>query len=533
MLLRILIVLILAAFGSTPAFSDKGTVLVFPFENQSGDRNLDWIGEGIAELIIERLRSEPELDVTQRDERLAGFEKLGVPEGATVSRATSMKLGWDTGSDRLITGRFATTSEDFSIYARIVDLAASGASQEIKVTGKLEDVIPLTNTLGWQILKLMLPHTLTPESDYTTRPPIPRSAFENYIRGILSTDPRRRNEFFENAIRLYPQYSAAQFQLGRSKHLQGDFKASNQVLEKIVSSEFDYSAAQFLAGLNYFRLGDFTRSASILTALSPTYDVLVNLGVALSAKGDAPGAIAAWGRAADREPLFTEASFNIGYLSFTRGDNDLAAISLEQVLKLQGRDAEALFLLAKAYERLGRTEDSQRTMSQATRTSARVERWLTQPIPKLERLRPTLNATALRNSDAFRVWTVDRLGRRSKGQELTVWLDFIQTQVDSQLYGEATRELKDALMVFPNSSDAHILMAQIHERQKSFDQAVKEYELSIGLRPAADTYVMLARAYRSLNQTVLALRAVEEALKLEPDHVAAKVMKAELQRGRQ
>jgi len=87
--------------------------------------------------------------------------------------------------------------------------------------------------------------------------------------------------------------------------------------------------------------------------------------------------------------------------------------------------------------------------------------------------------------------------------------------------------------VFPNSSDAHILMAQIHERQKSFDQAVKEYELSIGLRPAADTYVMLARAYRSLNQTVLALRAVEEALKLEPDHVAAKVMKAELQRGRQ
>src|SRR5262249_14911151 len=198
---------ILVASGSTQVFADSGSVLVFPFENQSSDRNLDWIGEGIAELVIERLASEPGLYVMQRDDRLTGFEKLGLPETAVISRATAMKLGWDSGSDYVITGRFSGGADDFSVYARITDLASSSASPEIKVSGKLGDVIPLTSALSWQLLKVIVSSTQTPESDFTARAPLPRSAFENYIRGLLNSDPKRRTEYFENAIRLNPRYS--------------------------------------------------------------------------------------------------------------------------------------------------------------------------------------------------------------------------------------------------------------------------------------------------------------------------------------
>ena len=58
---------ILILLGSALAFAGTGSVLVFPFDNESNDRNLDWIGEGISELIIERLQSEPDLYVLQRD----------------------------------------------------------------------------------------------------------------------------------------------------------------------------------------------------------------------------------------------------------------------------------------------------------------------------------------------------------------------------------------------------------------------------------------------------------------------------------
>ncbi len=521
---------ILITLLSPPVFADKGTVLVFPFENQSEDRNLDWIGQGISELIIERLRSEPELYVFDRDERLAGFEKLGIPDTAVISRATSMKLGWDNGADRVIVGRFAGTAANFSVYARIIDLAAAGASQEIKASGKLDDIIPLTNALSWQLLKIIVPATQTPESDYTSRPPVPRSAFENYVRGILSTDPQRRSEFLETAIRLQPQYPAAVFELGRLKSFQADWKASKQQLEKIGSLDPYYLRARFAVALNDYQLGDYARAAASLSELPETYDVLVNLGAAQLEKGDSGAALAAWKRALAIDPFLTEAVFNIGYANFLKGDLDAAAKSLEQSLRLQGRDWEAMFLLSRVYDRLGRVEDSQRLQSQATRQSPRVERWLTQPLPKLERLCLSPDLAALRGIDFTGLWSPARVARREKGQDLLSWVESIQTQIDSQLYGDALRQLRETLLVFPDSADAHLLTAQVYEKQKNFDDAVKEYQKSIGIRPSAESYVMMARLYRTMNQTQLALRAVEQALKLDPDHAAALALKAELQK---
>src|SRR6185295_5605268 len=108
----------------TPAFADPTTVLVFPLENQTDDRNLDWLGEGVAELIIDRLYSLNAVYVFDRDERIAGYERSGIPESAAISRATSVTLGWDMGADAIITGRLTGTHEDFHIEVRDIDLGS-------------------------------------------------------------------------------------------------------------------------------------------------------------------------------------------------------------------------------------------------------------------------------------------------------------------------------------------------------------------------------------------------------------------------
>jgi tetratricopeptide (TPR) repeat protein/TolB-like protein len=527
---RILVGAILILLVTAAAFAGTATVLVFPFDNESNDRNLDWIGEGVSELIIERLQSEPDLYVFQRDERIAEFDRIGVPEIASVSRATAMKLGWNTGADWVIVGRFTGSPEHFDIYGRLINLAASGSSQEVKVSGKLDDVIPLTNVLSWQLLKMVAPGTHTPESDYTSRPPIPRSAFENYVRGLLVSDPQRRAEYLESAIRLLPQYPAAVFELGRLKYMQGDFKGSNQRLERIGTTDPHYRYAQFIIGLNDYRLGEYAQAVGTFSALPPTYDVSVDLAAAESAKGDSVAAVSTWRQAALVEPFGVEAAFDIGYSLFLRGDAEAAAKALEQSLRLQGRDGEAMFLLSRAYEKLGRSEESQRLMSQAVRRSPRVERWLTQPLPKLERLRTIPNLATLRTGANLNIWTEDRLKRRAKAQDLTPWLEYIQARMDSQSFGEAVRELKMAMSVYPNSADTHILLGDIYQRQRNYDQAVLEYEASIRLHPSAESYMRIAKLQRTLNQNAPALRAVNEALRLEPEHAAALTMKAELQK---
>jgi TolB-like protein len=122
-----ILVVLVVLVGPVQARADSTTVLVFPFENASNDRTLDWIGEGVAELIIERLQPEAGLYIFPREERLAAFEKLGIPETTLVSRATALKLGWDVGADVVVTGRFSGTPDNFQIAARVADMESSSA----------------------------------------------------------------------------------------------------------------------------------------------------------------------------------------------------------------------------------------------------------------------------------------------------------------------------------------------------------------------------------------------------------------------
>jgi tetratricopeptide (TPR) repeat protein len=322
-------------------------------------------------------------------------------------------------------------------------------------------VIPLTMTVSLQLLKKIVPGTASLESDYTARPPTPRSAFENYIRAILNQDLQKRVELLQTAVRLYPQYSAALFQLGRAYHLQREFRMSNQWLQKLPDSTPDRSQVQFMIGLNYFYLGDYAHAITAFQNLPPIYDVLLNLGAAFSQKGDVPSAMTAWTRAATIDPLASDVFFNMGYLSYTRNDYEAAEKNLTSSLKLRGRDSEALFLLGRTYEKLGRTDESQKLIAQSTRLSQRVERWLTQPLPKLERFATT---TSFRTHED--TWNDKRLARRARGQGMTVWLDAVQSDLDAHMFGEALREARDVLRVFPDSTEARSLLDEV-ERQRN------------------------------------------------------------------
>jgi len=447
------------ALGAGQARADSSTVLVFPFENASSDRTLDWIGEGISELIVERLQPEAGVYTFSREERLAAFEKLGIPETTLVSRATALKLGWDIGADHVVTGRFSGTPEKFQIIARLVNMETGGAGQLV-AEGKLEDVIPLTMSVTWQLLRKVVPGTVSPEADYTARPPTPRSAFENYVRGILNQDLRKRMELLQTAVRLHPQYGAALFQVGRAYHLERDFQNSNQWLERIPETSFLHRQAQFLIGLNYFYLGDSPLAIAAFQALPQTYDVLLNLGAAFSEKDDTVSALATWKRAADMDQLGSDAFFNMGYVSFLKGDLDGAAKNLDESLKLRGRDSEALFLLGRTYEKQGRLEESQKAIAQASRLSQRVERWVNQPLPKLERLAA---ATVFRSHNE--IWTLPRFARRARSQDLGAWLESIQTDVDSYLFGDALRELQDVFRIYPESAEARSLLEEVHRQR--------------------------------------------------------------------
>src|SRR6185503_258941 len=70
----LLIVALVAVNPSLLHAQQRTTVLVNAFGNETGDRSLDWIGEGFATAIADRLASQRQLYVFGRDERVAEYE---------------------------------------------------------------------------------------------------------------------------------------------------------------------------------------------------------------------------------------------------------------------------------------------------------------------------------------------------------------------------------------------------------------------------------------------------------------------------
>jgi len=92
--------------------------------------------------------------------------------------------------------------------------------------------------------------------------------------------------------------------------------------------------------------------------------------------------------------------------------------------------------------------------------SQRVQRWLSQPPTRIERF---VTTTTFRSHDE--IWNDKRLVRRGRRQDLNGWLEVIQGDIDSYLFGEALRELHDILRIYPDSSEARSLLNEVDRLQ--------------------------------------------------------------------
>ena len=105
--------------------------VVLPFSNLSQDKNLDWIGESIAEMVHEAISSEGLL-VLDRNDRALAYKRLGIRPYALLTRASVVKIGDELDANHVVYGTFeilrepqegsAVLKPSIVIKARVLDL---------------------------------------------------------------------------------------------------------------------------------------------------------------------------------------------------------------------------------------------------------------------------------------------------------------------------------------------------------------------------------------------------------------------------
>src|SRR5579863_9530897 len=78
-----------------------GVYLVFPFESAGASPRLDWIGEGLEELTIQKLSAAGQ-QVYSHAGRTAEMDRSGLPPTAKISRASMLRIAQNMDADYVV-----------------------------------------------------------------------------------------------------------------------------------------------------------------------------------------------------------------------------------------------------------------------------------------------------------------------------------------------------------------------------------------------------------------------------------------------
>lgn len=354
-------VVILFVLGS-PVLAGAGprTVLVFPMESLSERTDVNWIAEGAAELLSERLTG-PYCVALSKEERHTAYDQLGIPRGTPLTLASSYKVAEILGAEWVIVGDFNVDQDELRARVQLLDLRHMRLSPPLEAAGALTDLVDLYTRLAWRVLATSHPDfTVGKEEEFRKQfPELRLDAFESYIRGVLAHDPETKIRFFREADRRDPSDQRAAFELGRYYFEEKDYAHSAAWLRKVSEKNPNYPEAVFLLAVNDFFLGREAEAEKGFAKLTPRYplgEVWNNCGVMKLRRGLYAGALFDFEQAYRNNPSDADFAFNMAAALWNLKRYPDAEKYLQEVLGVNMEDEEAHGLLAAVYEKLGNAE---------------------------------------------------------------------------------------------------------------------------------------------------------------------------------
>jgi tetratricopeptide (TPR) repeat protein len=539
----VLLVILFAACGVLEAGGPR-VVLVFGFENLSGNPNLGWMSEGIADLVANRLLS-PARYVLPRQDRLAACEQLGLLPSTPLTLASEYKVSQTVGVNVAIVGTFTVKENQLTTTAQWLDVPGMRLSPPVVVSGKLQDLDDLETRLVWELLRLC-DREAHPgsEEDFSRRfPPTRLDAFENYVRGILATDRKSIIHFLQESDRLDPEDHRAAFALGRYYFSQKDYADSAIWLKKPRAGDRDYPEALFVLGIDEYYLGDeqsAQKAFDVLAKQMPLGEIFNNLGVVEMRLGNLDQALADFGHAYQGDQTDPDFAFNMGVCLWSLKKYDRAAQYLRAALDAAPDDVEAHSLMADILGKLGfergRSQELAWLAERRQEVDAGDDAASTGDAPAESNPNPRIKQTY--EGRAFRLLAV---AIRSAADAKLTHESPATVKDDGQLHlrqglsllsanrlPQAEHELVEAVSLLPASSTAHAALGRVYEAEGKHTLAATELEASLKQKDSAEAHLWLARAYFSLGHPEAAMQQAQAVLKLDPSNSEARQMVAQI-----
>ncbi len=182
------------------------SLAVLPFVNRGADPNIEYLGEGVAESLINSLSQFPKLRVIART---TAFRYQG-------QNVDPQKVGRDLGVRAVLTGSVVKRGDTLSIQADLIDVENGSQLWGQRYNRPSSDIFSIQDDLAREISeKLRLKLTGEDTQRLTRHYTASAEAYEEYIRGRYHWNRRSREsmelaiECFRRAIGKDPAYALA------------------------------------------------------------------------------------------------------------------------------------------------------------------------------------------------------------------------------------------------------------------------------------------------------------------------------------
>ena len=509
------------ASGADETASEAGgsrVLLVLPFDNRTGQPNLEWLREAAAQILSTRFASAG-FQPTSRADRMYALDHLGLPQGFQPSRASALKLAQTLDADSIVVGSYTTDGSGIVAEATLVDVPNLRMLPEVSARGEMKDLIAVFGELAWKLTKQLDPQFNVAEETFAAAGKnIRLDAYEQYIRGITEQDQAERLKHLENAVKLSPDFGPAWMALGREDYNGQQYQEAADAFAKVDHNGPDGLEADFYRGLSLMFLGDYAHAEQAFAEVArvlPLAEVVNNEGVAESRQGK--DGISLFIQAAATDPNAADYHFNLA-VSLKREGNVAGALNeLAQCLKLRSNDSEA-----QALDDAWKSKPGTAATNGTQGADAAAE--------PLERIVRRFDETAFRQAaamlDEVNAGRLAALTPLDRAQRLCTQA---QGFLDRGLLLEAERLYQDAVAADGSSAQAHAGLAEVRQRSGDADEARKEAREALALGPSADAYLVLSQLDLEAGALEEANTEADDALKIAPTNRAAQDLKRKIE----
>ena len=528
----------------------EGIFLVFPFENVGAAPRLDWMGEGLEELTIQRLSAVGQ-QVYSHAGRIDEMDHYGLPAAAKLSRATMIHIAQELDADYVVYGSFASDGKTLTITARVLRVNPIALLPTVRETGALESLMELHTKLMWRLLTTCdRNYPLSLNEFAKLQRPLHLGAFEQYIRGLLANEDETRLRDLKEAARLEPDWPNPAFAIGQVYFTRNDCVSALPWFARVPVAHERSVEAVFSLGVCRLRMNQPDKAAEVFAQLQADLrrnlvsgadlpEILNNLALAQAQQGDLAAAQTALGRARDIDPDEDDYAFNLGLLALRANDFSSASTHFGDAVRREPDNPEDRAFLIYALEKSGKKTEA------AEEREVAAEAFGTDKLPsvkldaksdvltKYERVKREMDTTSLR----LELYgpEIQHAADTDHGGHVETSSDHIRRgrqELGAGRLDAAEKEFRAALMSDPKSASAHRELAEIYRRRGKLDEAVQELLLSLAARDSAAVRTTLARVYLEQKKPELARAEAEKAVKLAPNYADAKVLLEHLQQSK-